>query len=73
MKIQDMVCCAWHEPRNAIVELTTGKRIPRRVLEGIPHSPEKEHMMYSGGMCDPCASGFSSWKPKPEGIIGGSE
>lgn len=50
-----MTCCSWHTPRNAIVTLKTGRIVPQSVLDSIPDSPAKQHMMYSGNMCDPCA------------------
>jgi hypothetical protein len=60
MKMDEMVCCSWHKPRNAIVELKTGKMIAKKLLRAVPDSPEKELMMGSGGMCDPCAANFTS-------------
>ena len=60
MKLENMVCCAWHKPTNAIVELISGRIIPKRKLRAIPSSPEKDLMIGSGGMCDPCAANFIS-------------
>ncbi|MEW6722284.1 MAG: hypothetical protein AB1324_03415 [Candidatus Micrarchaeota archaeon] len=75
LRIEDLVCCAWHKPGKAIVELKTGAIVPREVLDRIPDSPQKEHMMFSGGMCDPCmnfvisSSRFARMQPKEEGIL----
>ena len=71
MKIDEMVCCSWHKPRNAVVLLKSGEIVPGCVLAMIPDGPKKEHMMFSGGMCDPCARRFvSHLGPEAEGIIG---
>lgn len=71
LKIEDMTCCSWHTPRNAIVHLKTGTPIPREVLDRIPEGPAKDMMMYSGNMCDPCAKRFleSRREPQAEGIM----
>jgi hypothetical protein len=70
MKIENLVCCSWHKPRNAIVELASGRIVPEKTLSAIPASPQKEHMMFSGGMCDPCAREFvHKYAPKSEGIF----
>ncbi len=60
VQVEDMCCCSWHEPRNAVVELKSGILVPDRVLALIPDSKAKEHMIHSGGMCDPCARRFVS-------------
>jgi hypothetical protein len=59
MSLHEMTCCSWHSPRNAIVITRTGAPVPNEVLAGIPNSPEKEQMLYSGNMCDPCARRFA--------------
>ncbi len=70
MELDDMVCCSWHEPRNAVVELSTGRIVPKEILDRIPDSPKKEMTIYSGGMCDPCMGRIlASRKPSPEGIM----
>lgn len=70
MELDEMVCCAWHEPRNAVVELSTGRIVPKDILDRIPEGPRKEHTIYSGGMCDPCMSRvLAGRKPNPEGIM----
>ncbi|MFH0884871.1 MAG: hypothetical protein V1861_04130 [Candidatus Micrarchaeota archaeon] len=70
MKLQDMTCCSWHNPRNAIVNLRTGALIAKEALDRIPNSPAKEHMIYSGNMCDPCAKKLleGTMEPKSETI-----
>lgn len=74
MKLSDMVCCSWHKPRNAVVGLRCGIIVPKDKLDAIPEGPEKEHMIYSGGMCDPCAKRFLSKKqPSAETIMGGDD
>ncbi|MEW6035565.1 MAG: hypothetical protein AB1529_03050 [Candidatus Micrarchaeota archaeon] len=77
MKLDQMVLCCWHKPREAIVVLKTGAAIPREVLDRIPASREKSLMMESGGMCDPCAAGFVAGlkgrKPAEEGIMKGGQ
>lgn len=74
LKLDDMTCCSWHTPRNAIVHLRTGAVIPKEVLDRIPDSPAKDHMIHSGNMCDPCSKklleGSKAGKePMAEGIM----
>jgi hypothetical protein len=74
MKLGKMVCCSWHTPRNAIVDLNSGRVIGREILDSIPASPEKEDMLFSGGMCGPCSRKFlSRFAPKAETILGAKE
>ncbi len=72
MKLEDMTCCSWHKPRNAIVELKTGRIVPREVIDRIPNGPAKDMMLYSGNMCDPCAKKLREgrWEPAAEGLMG---
>jgi hypothetical protein len=65
LKLEEMTCCSWHNPRNAIVQLKTGVIIPKEVLDRIPESPAKEHMIYSGNMCDPCAKKLLEGRMEP--------
>ncbi len=70
MKLEELVCCSWHEPRNAVVELSTGRIVPKEVLDRIPNGPGKEHAIYSGGMCDPCMGRvLAGRQPKAEGLM----
>lgn len=70
LRLDEMVCCSWHEPRNAVVELSTGRIIPKEVLDRIEEGPAKDDMRYSGGMCNPCMSRvLAGRKPKPEGLM----
>jgi hypothetical protein len=72
-----MVLCCWHKPREAIVELSSGRVVPKEALDRIPASREKSLMMESGGMCDPCTAAFQAGlkgrKPAEEGIIKGGQ
>jgi hypothetical protein len=72
--IDDMTCCSWHSPRNAIVNVRTGAPIPREVIDRIPPGREKDDMLHSGNMCDPCARKFSggTWSPMAEPPIADS-
>ncbi|HSB47567.1 MAG TPA: hypothetical protein VLD37_06140 [Candidatus Bilamarchaeum sp.] len=58
MKIEDMVGCAYHKPKNAIVLLKTGDIVPREVLDRIPESPQKRMLFESHGLCYPCNREF---------------
>lgn len=74
MKLENMTCCSWHKPRNAIVDIRTGKIVPKEAIDRIPEGPAKDTMLYSGNMCDPCAKRFTEgkWEPMAEDIVSAS-
>ncbi|MCI0504382.1 hypothetical protein L0Y65_06790 [Candidatus Micrarchaeota archaeon] len=74
LKIEELTCCSWHTPRNAIVHLKTGAIVPKEALDRIPDGPAKDMMLYSGNMCDPCARKLCGgrWDPKAETIMAAS-
>ncbi|MDD5171713.1 MAG: hypothetical protein PHF60_01620 [Candidatus ainarchaeum sp.] len=71
MKLTDyIVCCAWHTPSKAIVKVRTGEIVSPEILKRIPDTPLKDHVIHSGGFCDPCARRFLEKERTPlaEGI-----
>jgi len=70
-KFEEMTCCSWHTPKNAIVNIKTGAIVPKEALDRIPDGKAKDMMMFSGNMCDPCAKMVleGRWKPQEETIM----
>jgi len=65
MRLNDyIVCCSWHQPRNAVVKIRTGEIVSSQALNRIRDSPDKDHVIHSGGLCDPCAERFMNGKGK---------
>lgn len=58
MRPEELVGCAYHKPKNAIVVLKTGAIVPSETLERIPDSPQKRALFESHGLCDPCMREF---------------
>jgi hypothetical protein len=65
-KFEEMTCCSWHTPRNAIVNVRTGLIVPKEAIDRIPASPAKDMMLFSGNMCDPCAKKLLDGRKEPQ-------
>lgn len=65
MKLNDyIVCCSWHEPRNAVVKMKTGEIVPASLISRIPDDQKRDQIIHSGGFCNPCAERFMKGKQR---------
>ena len=63
MKLEEIGGCAYHKPKNAIVNLKTGAVVPKEVLDRIPDSETRRKLFDSHGMCEPCMGAFIKKSP----------